>query len=351
MPQPLIKESNGVIKATGALQKPRTPAEDKYMLAKTFAPGKAANLNIPVSINQYRPDIFYQLNIGSCAQCSSAGAAFTSRNSARALKGQSLDAKMPHPGYMYELARRRRNWWDEDTGSIVSDGLDILRADTPLLERHEYVDNASFDYPDSVFEDGKTIDYIASHRAFFVDEGNALEQLWLAIDAGMAVVISMYWPDEYFYPERHGGKLPEGITWSPNGPAHAIYITQIVPDVQCAGSPNSWSEGWNRNVAKMLGSQFRPGEVGIPYSFFQPGKNSPIFELRAVSPEPVIVPEPQPEPEPQPPQPAPTDIRARIITAAEKEAKAIAALDVGRNKHKWMDNATGRMVEAIKNVN
>jgi hypothetical protein len=100
-------------------------------------------------------------------------------------------------------------------------------------------------------------------------------------------VVGMYWPDEYFYPLK--GTLPEAVAWNPNMGGHAVCITSYYPDLQCAGASNSWTKEWNADAPHYLGHDFRPGDFGIPFSFFEAGKNSPLFELYAVSPEPVIV--------------------------------------------------------------
>jgi hypothetical protein len=118
----------------------------------------------------------------------------------------------------------------------------------------------------------------------------------------------MYWHPDYYNPPN--GILPEGRAWSPTFGGHAMTIRGYTPDHGgLYATINHWTELWNPAV-RQLGFDFRPGEVAIPVSFFQANKNSPVFELRAASPEPVIVvptpaPEPEPDPEPLPPKPDP----------------------------------------------
>jgi hypothetical protein len=253
------------------------------MLSKTFAPG-AVNLNVEVSLLKYCPPITSQGGMGSCAQWGVAEADFITRNAAQDRKGNRMNAELAHAGFLYERVRRMRGWFPNDTGSWPSDGFDILLNDKPLASRAPYMQNAAFDYDDNLFRNPKPIDDLQSHRPFFVHEGNALEQLQAALQAGMAVTCCMYWSNAYTDPP--GGRLPEGVQWDPNR-GHCLTLRGRTPDRGgVVAALNHWTEFWNPGVVA-LGFDFRPGEVAIPDSFFLPNTNSPIFELRAASPEPV----------------------------------------------------------------
>lgn len=276
--------------ATGGIPQPHDPNSDKYKASNTFAP-RLVNINQPVSLGVFRPEITNQMTIGSCAQFSAAEAVFTMQNAARGRAGQSLNAQLAHAGFMYERVRRLHDWFPDDTGSWPSDGLDMLMSDSPLMSRHEYVSDARFDYPDPVFVNEKPIDYLKSYRYIYVEDGNALELMHTALDIGCSLIFCMYWPDEYFSPVN--GILPEGVKWTPSG-GHAISGWGMFPDRGgIVGASNHWTSSWNTAASK-LGNGFRAGDVGIPFSFFQKGENSPIFQIIAVSPESIApLPEPQ----------------------------------------------------------
>jgi hypothetical protein len=299
---------NGLEMNLGALPKDRDPAEDKYTATRTMSP-PAVNLNEDVSLLKYAPaDILNQGGQGACAQFAVAECDFITRNAARAGARQSMNAELAHSGFLYEQARRLHGWFPSDSGSWPSDGFDMLLRDKPLLSRAPYVGSAAFDYEDALFINKTPIDDLMSHRAFFVNEGDALERLKDCLDRGWAVSICMYWHPTFYNPPN--GILPENAGAGPQYGAHAMTVRgRFVNWTRPAGVTlsggiaavlNHWSAGWN-SIVTNLGGDFRPGEVAIPDSFFMPGRNSPIFELRAASPEPVeIGPEPDPEPPPDP---------------------------------------------------
>lgn len=304
-----IVERGGIIMSMATLQKERDPAEDAYMATRTAPPPTTVNLNEPVSLLKYCPSILSQLSVGSCAQFTVAECDFITRNAARAKSGQSLNAELAHPGFLYEQARRKHNWFPRDSGSTVADGFDILLVDKPLLSRFPYQDNAAFDYDDNLFRNPSPIDDLQSHRPFYVAEGNALQQIKSLLDQGWAIGVSMHWTDAYYTPVN--GMLPENVSWNPNI-GHAMTLRGRTPDHGGLSAViNHWTDRWNPDVVK-LGFDFRPGEVAIPDSFFLPGRNSPVFELRAASPEAVVI-DPKPEPQPSPdPDPGSTPLITRI---------------------------------------
>lgn len=286
-----IFEENGIIMALGAVPKPRDPAEDKYMAARTMPP-LAVNMNEPISLLQFCPEILNQGILGACAQFSVAEADFITRNGARAKAGQSVNAELAHAGFLYEVTRRRRGWFPRDSGSMPSDGFDVLLTDKPLNSRYQYVQEPGFDYEDRLFTNPAPIDDLASHRPFYVSEGNAVERIKQCLDMRMAVVLCMDWHPSYNSP-RDG--IMQIVNAGPEYGGHAMTIRGYTPDRGGLFAViNHWSAGWNQAV-KNLGFDFRPGEAAMPASFFQ-ATPSPVWELRAASPEAI-----QSEPEPEEP--------------------------------------------------
>jgi len=238
-----------------------------------------------------------------------------------------LAAQLAHPGYLYERVRKLRGWFPNDSGSYPSDGLDMLMTDTPLMSGYQYIDNPAFDYPDARFVTPTPIDYLQSYRYIYVEEGNALELMHVAIDQGCGLVFCMYWPQAFFNPIN--GMLPEGVKWTPDDGGHALSGWSMFPGV--VGAQNHWTAAWNTDAAK-LGSGFRAGDVGIPFSFFRAGQNSPIFQVIAVSPEPVV-------PDPLPPAPRPVITYGRykavpaklVVFADNTDEGSVLTLDNGRS--------------------
>lgn len=354
MSEVVIKQRGDLVMALGGIPVVHNPNSDKYKANATFAP-MTVNLNVPVSVAEYRPPILYQGGQGACGQFTVVENHYVTHNAARGKAGQSLNAQLAHGGFLYEQARRRRGWFPNDSGSWPADGLDIVMADTPFLARHPFVDNPSFDYPDSAFNDGIVSDSVKSYRPIYVEEGGALELMWQALAMGWSLAVCMYWPDAYFNPNA-SGILPENVQWLPGGPAHAVSVWAIFPDRGgIVGSSNHWTERWNPQVVG-LGNGFRPGDFAIPSSFFLPDRRSPVFQVLAVSPEAVIfdpkpdpTPDPRPDPTPDPrptpdPQPTPVPTKPPVIKGSPLYKSGAEKLFVA------CENVNGRSVLVVNNI-
>lgn len=338
-----IQEKDGTVMALGTSPRPRDRDEDKFSAVRSMPPA-IVNLNEPVSLLKYCPPILNQMSVGACAQFTVAECDFITRNYARAQSGQSSNAELAHAGYLYEQTRRMRGWFPRDSGSWPADGFDMLLKDKPLASRSAYIDNAAFDYEDSMFQNVKPIDDLASHRPFYVTDGDALQRIKQCLDLGWAISICMYWHPDYFAPN---GVLPEGRNWTPEMGGHAMTIRGRTPDHGGLSAViNHWTAGWNRAVTN-LGFDFRPGEVAIPDSFFLPDRNSPVFELRAASPELVEI-EPEPEPEPIPDPNKPPTIK-NVISKPKAGRYVVKVKNADSECRLWIDgDVTEAAVEGGK---
>lgn len=298
----------------GALIRPTDPREQAYSLVRTLPP-RSVDLSQPRLLSQWqgrdiRMPIGDQGQMGACAAFASAYAVME----AGLISGRDIQRIAPGP--LYEQARRKQGWFPGDTGSYIADCLDLLLTGGPA-EVQPYVANAAFDYDEAAWTDAATRDYEGSHRPFYPAEGQFTENVWLALDAGMPVVIGTYWPNEWFNPDQNGSVNP-GAFFGPDTGAHATRVWGIVPGFYlCA---NQWSPGWNAQAVN-FGYDCRPGDFVIPWTAVDRGL---FFEARAVSFEPVPVPQPQPEPQP-------SDCRADAILQAAYDVTT--ALEYADTQH------------------
>lgn len=287
------QEINGVVISFGALVRPQDDSEKKYRRAKVAPAPSQANLNVEVSLvtpaGDPRPAIFDQGGQGSCSSCSGASADQALRNFARIKSGQKTDAKPINPGTLYAWARQRDGFFPSDSGSYMATNLDLLLNGAPLLSsKSPYRANPSDPYKEAVND--PSADYEKSHQPFYPNDGNTLEQIWLALNAGSPVQQACYWANAWSAPK--GGKIPSGVTsFTSNG--HATYIWGMVPGfVLCA---NSWSEFWSPDGAQ-FGSQMRAGDFAIPFEYYL--RSNVFWEFRVLSSEPVPIDPPDPLPDP-----------------------------------------------------
>lgn len=310
MPDVTIRYENGVALATGGGLRPRDPAEDKYALSRTLPP-RAVDLNVTRVIDNPLP-VLYQGAIGSCA-------AFSSEVAARlALTNHTRGVVEPlHMGWLYHWARAKHGWQDQDTGSYTSDNLDLLCNGAPALAVSAYVDNISW-RPSAQLDAAPRFDYVLSHRPFYAGPDFHTE-LAMALDAGMPVVLTMAWLDQFFSPRQ--GVLPRNLRPPANPFYHAVVVFGRTRDGYLL-TQNSWSTAWAPDAAgNHVYPALRAGQFLIPPEY---ATNGVIVEARAVSVEPVPVPEPQPEPEPTPgPRPEPADrdiyLRDRALSILDDE--------------------------------
>jgi hypothetical protein len=276
-------ELNGVVLATGARVRPPDPAEDRYRLTRTLPP-RAVDLAQPRILGHTR-SVRYQGALGACASFAAELAAAICRERLGAAAVEEL-----HQGWLYHHARLRRGWAGQDTGSYTADNLDLLRRGAPPRAAAPYVADATWTPPPAL-EAAARFDYVLSHRPFYPTEGEAVANVWRALDAGMPVVCSSFWPGEWFTP--HGGRLPEGVPVPAQSVGHAWTVFGIVPGHFLA--QNSWSEAWSADAAR-FGYGLRAGQFAVPWSYAASGM---IWEFRAVAAEPLPLP-PDPEPRPEP---------------------------------------------------
>jgi hypothetical protein len=298
MNEPQTVEQGGLILATGGLLKARDDKENPYLFAAHAPPPQVANLNEPIILPDHshdpRASIQYQQSIGSCAAWSAGVGGAACYNEARHRMRLPMNAEMPHAGYIYEYARRKRGFFPHDTGSYLGDCADLLLEDSPRLSQHPYVSRADYAYPATLpTDDNVKTDYVGSHQAFYPRQGNVLENIWNALKAGYPIMIGMSWPNAFFNPIK--GRLPENINILPSDAGHAVLCWGYLPggDLLCQ---NSWSSEWAADIPR--DNFCRPGDFIIPASYVINITTGPIWEYRAISPEPVIVPDPDVTPDP-----------------------------------------------------
>lgn len=290
-----VIERNGLVLTTGALVRPPDPREHKYLLSRTLPP-RAVDLSQPRLLSRWRgrdvrvPDLnrYYQGRLGSCA---AAAVAMGAEVAARIAGRETVPGC--HFGWMYEQARRLRGWFGQDTGSYVADNCDLAIAGCPPLTAAPYVEDPAYDYPDALDEQ-RTEDYLLAHQPFYPAEGQFVEHVWMALDAGRPVVFSSYWPAAWFSPTE--GRIPDGVPFRPGvDGGHAYLVVGIVPGWFLCET--TWSTGWTPDAYR-FGYDLRPGGFALPWSYAATGH---IWEARALSYEPIQpAPEPEPRPEPKP---------------------------------------------------
>lgn len=278
----------GQYHAGGARLRPTDPRELRYALRRTLRRPGAVDLGSPRLVRHSQP-VRNQGWLGSCA-------AFASETAAGAAREHAGAPQEPlHAGWLYYHARALHGWQGEDTGSYPADNLDLLMAGAPRAADAPYSADARW-VPPVALEEAPRYDYVLSHRPIYPAEGHMLEDIWMALDAGMPVVAASWWPAEWFSPVL--GVLPDGVPVpaNPQG-GHAWVIWGIAPGYLLA--QNSWGEGWAADAPQCrvlpAGVSLRPGQFAVPWSYAQSGM---LWEARAVALERVAAPEPQPEPEP-----------------------------------------------------
>jgi hypothetical protein len=313
--------------------RPSDPAELKYSLTRTLPP-RAVDLSQPRLLSRWngkdvRLPIGDQGAMGACASWSSSYAVMM----AGRISGRTIEALAPGP--LYEQARRKQGWFPQDSGSYIADNLDLLLAGGPSVIQ-PYVADARFDYDDRAWDGQSQRDYEGSHRPFFPSEGQFAENVWSALDAGMPVVFGSYWPDAWFNPS--GGAVDPAAPFSPSTTgAHAYLVWGSIPNYWLC--QNSWSEGWNTK-APQLGYDCRKGDFAIPWLALPRGL---IWEARAVSFEPVVLPEPEPQP----------DLATALRTVAHRSLDTIISevrANPGSNMLRWQLTGGERVRDEVEKI-
>lgn len=301
---------SGLYLFRGAVSKPFDPKELKYAASNHFPAGaNTADLTRMVGLvdgsHDSRAPIGYQGSIGACVGWSTTRAITSAVAESAFESGDTPTSQLLHPGIIYEDARKLHpGWFPNDTGSVPNEALDLMLEDAPLFDSYSYIDRADFEYPRSMWADGKIINYLGSHRPIYISS-RTIEEMWIALSLGMPIVLSGYWPDAWM--TLRDGKIPEGTQWTPNIQGHSTWISLFLPGIGFVGE-NSWSEQWTP-TAPRTNRFMRPGSFLIPFSYFV--GSSPFWDIRAISPERVILPTPppipEPDPEPLPPKPLPPE--------------------------------------------
>lgn len=270
----------------GARPRPTDPRELRYRLS---APA-AVDLTLPRSLAAHLPPVFDQGQMGSCVANATVAAAMTLGH----LKGWT-----PVPAldrlWLYWQSRVREGTFPADAGSYPADACDLAMAGLPpeCAERDGYTaDPARVPAPDPSYG---TYDYVLSHRPFYAtDPGGYLAGLVTALDAGMPVLVALSWHSHF---DPRGGVLP--VLPPENGAGgHCVYAwgyqpaSPAGPLVWCR---NSWGLTWTRDEVKRTWSEAAPGDFALPAGLLT---NGTVWEMRAVSGEPVPAPEPTPTPAP-----------------------------------------------------
>lgn len=272
------QRSDGLHMTTGTLMRPPDPREQKYGLTR-LAPPLDAAIDQSRILNNIQP-VRYQGGLGSCASFASETA------SCIAMDQQRQDSAYPlHAGWLYYHARLRRGWENEDTGSYPADNLDLLLDKVPPATAFAYSESPLWRPPTDT--GAPMFDYVLSHHPFYPTEGFVPALVWTALNQGMPVVISSFWPEAFFYPAQ--GVLPSGVPVPTSG-GHATVIFGSIPGYWLA--QNSWSERWTADAASnTIYPDLRPGQFLIPWEY---GTNGMIWEFRAVKAEAIAI---NPEPE------------------------------------------------------
>jgi hypothetical protein len=302
---------SGFVMTLGAKRRNRgdDPREDKYHFRTlSLAAAKVADLTQPRLLSRVgaadqsqpggrdvRSPIKDQGQLGACA-------GFTAAEGAEACaRLADPNAKPPvlSAGYVYEEARKKEGTFPADDGSFTADDCDVAIAGLPRDALEPYTGVAGTDYEPACAADAPNQRYVLSHHPFYPSDGNFLENIWLALDAGMPVALSMGWKQAFFSPSQ--GVLPAGRGADADVGGHAIVCWGIKPGhLLCA---NHWTAGWAAD-APASGWDLRSGDFAIPWEYATGGT---VWEARAMLPVVVLPePDPNPTPDPTPPNPDPT---------------------------------------------
>lgn len=273
--------------ALGALPRAHDPTELRYRLVREVA----IDVNKPRSLGAYRSPVENQGGIGSCTAHGVTSAA----EMLAAIQGRPV--VQLNRGDLYWRTRSRANWYGQgqgaDTGASVGDACDAILGGEARQDLWPYIADAKLMPPASLAADAPNQDYALAHQPLYgSDPGGFVAGICQAIDELKPPVIGMAWYDGFFSPP--GGVLPASNFGQQAG-GHCIHIWGRTRGlVWCR---NSWAREWTAPVAeamRRLNPEAEAGDFAIPDALLSiPGL---VYEIRALSPEPVAPPPPEPAP-------------------------------------------------------